>query len=120
MNETVESHRFPGYTEWRLPPYKWDLEDIISLRHRLDGPAVINDSGMELWYRYGALHRIGGPAVTFKKTAGHKLLYTGESIQTWFLRGIRYSTFKKYCKAVKDEMTEEDYLLMLLTYNEEE
>ena len=31
--------------------------------HREDGPAVIYyDTGREIWYRHGQLHRVGGPA----------------------------------------------------------
>lgn len=32
--------------------------------HRLDGPAVTWRDGTELWYRHGKLHRDDGPAVS--------------------------------------------------------
>lgn len=50
--------------------------------HREDGPAVISDyiegeDRIELWYRYGLLHRIGGPA--FNDFDGEK---------RWYVNGV--------------------------------
>ena len=45
--------------------------------HRAHGPAVIFDSGTELWCQNGELHRVGGPAVIYK-----------DGTQYWYVHGV--------------------------------
>lgn len=51
----------------------------LGLKHREDGPAVINANGDQYYYRYGELHRTNGPAII--KINGHK---------EWFCHGRRH------------------------------
>lgn len=68
--------------------------------HRLDGPAVIYNSGLSYWYRKGKLHRDGGPAVTwcdgddswYKDGNLHREdgpAVDWERCQDWYLNGVR-------------------------------
>lgn len=52
------------------------------------------------------LHRIGGPALIYPPPM-HKHL--------WYFEGLRYS-FKRYCELARPYMTDEEYLVMILTY----
>jgi len=36
------------------------------LRHREDGPAVIEESEMQQWWVQGFLHRVDGPAIEYE------------------------------------------------------
>jgi hypothetical protein len=49
--------------------------------HRLDGPAVINPDGNQLWYHNGKLHRENGPAANF---------FNGT--QKWYMDGDEMSS----------------------------
>ena len=60
----------------------------------------------EQWIdRLGRFHRIGGSAIL---PSDHDALY-------WYIHGHCYE-FNEYCKLVKPLMTDEDYLIMILTY----
>jgi hypothetical protein len=48
--------------------------------HRDGGPAYIDITGYQAWYRNGELHRIDGPARIWS-----------DGTQYWYLNGIRYS-----------------------------
>jgi hypothetical protein len=57
--------------------------------HREDGPALILDMGIDIWYQNGKIHRENGPAIEFKN--GDK---------KWFLQDREY-TEKDYWRMVK-------------------
>ena len=63
---------------------------VDGLRHREDGPAVVESDGYMRWYRKDKLHREDGPAIIDPGFGGQ--LY-------WYLNGHQYS--------------KEDYTLML-------
>lgn len=71
--------------------------------HRLDGPAVIYDTGWQGWFRHGKLHRVDGPAVI-----------DDNGNATWWLNNSRY-TFENYCKNVK--LSDEDLVILKLKYD---
>ena len=64
----------------------------------------VSEESTPLWRLYW--HRIGGPA--YINNASNEV--------GWYLneRGYR---FKDYCEQVKSLMSEEDYLVMILTYS---
>ena len=45
----------------RMHGAKWWYSD--EQRHRLNGPAVVYDTGSLAWHNYGKLHRLDGPAI---------------------------------------------------------
>lgn len=52
MNEDITIKLGRGYTMW----------NVNGTPHRLDGPALIKSSGVEVWFRNGILHCENGPA----------------------------------------------------------
>jgi len=53
-----------------------NIPRCFSIRHSVEGPAVVDSSGNRYWYYLGRLHREGGPAVEYAD---------GGSL--WFLHG---------------------------------
>ena len=51
-------------------------------KHRVDGPAIIFDDGVEHWYLNGERHRDGGPASTYKGPV------TPKQQEQWFQHGL--------------------------------
>jgi hypothetical protein len=61
MQEYKEGYDREGYTFQKYGNYTaWYLDGG---KHRVDGPAVVYDSGMEEWRYHEILHRDGGPAL---------------------------------------------------------
>ena len=59
------------------------------VRHREDGPAVIEGKEIQQWWREGRLHREDGPAVTYE-----------DGTHEWYLNGVlvderKVAVFKK-------------------------
>jgi len=68
MSSQTTNHRpfAPGTREWKSN----------SILHRIDGPAVVQPDGKELWFFHGKLHRDNGPAVV-----------QPDGLQEWWHRG---------------------------------
>ena len=64
---------------------RWFQDPNMTIRHRLNGPAVICSDGTKLWYRLNCLHREDGPAIETKN--GHK---------GYFYNGERFASEKEY------------------------
>ena len=47
------------------------------LLHRVDGPAVVGADGSTQWWREGRLHRVGGPAVVYP-----------DGVRQWWVDGV--------------------------------
>jgi len=60
--------------------HQWRLNGKL---HRLDGPAVIYDSGTEVWYKHGMFHRLDGPACKLKNGDDFRCEY--------WINGVNYS-----------------------------
>ena len=52
--------------------------------HRLDGPAVIFESGLRWWFKEGKFHRTNGPAIYNTRE---------RSTRIWFQEGKRHNTY---------------------------
>jgi len=70
--------------------HQWRLNGKL---HRLDGPAVIYDSGTEVWYKHGKLHRIGGPSI----------IYGGDDAKLYHIEGrpMKYSCYINHYMNIK-------------------
>lgn len=65
-----------GTIEYRLVgPTTPTREHYIGSLHRKDGPAKITPKGCQYWYRWGKLHREGGPAIL------------GDNYEAWYVFG---------------------------------
>ena len=67
----------------------WYLNGLI---HREDGPAVIWDDGTKMWYKRSRLHREDGPAVVYDD---------GE--KEWWIEAVNLSK-EEWLKRLSDEM----------------
>ena len=79
--------------------HRWIESDAWLAHHKHDHPNI--------WPRgwSSSLHRVGGPAREYD---------TGKV--EWFFKGKRIFKFSAYCNLVEPYMTDEDYLVMILTY----
>ena len=94
MNNKVQSHHYgeglgDPRTEWRKYPYKWEDE--------------INED---------CLHRLDGPAIVFDDNDGEG----DDGAVAWYIHGEEYFEFRTYCIHVKPLISDEDYLILILTY----
>jgi len=75
---------------------KWyELSNKSFVYHRIDGPAIKDDQGYEIWCKENKYHRIDGPAVV-DPSNGH---------MGWFIEGDFIPTeeeFKKLIQEVRD------------------
>lgn len=76
---------------WKFKEY-W-LNDQL---HRDDGPAL-DDSGVQMWFQYGKLHRLDGPAVFYPSKDK-----SFEKDECWFHgKHIDCSSQKEFEEAIK-------------------
>jgi len=61
---------------------EWWVGDYL---HRVDGPAVTDFNGVQMWYHYGLRHRIEGPAVIFP-----------DGREEWWINGQKCHTRRSY------------------------
>jgi hypothetical protein len=67
-------HRLDGPAiVWNSGDEDWFMNDKL---HREDGPAIMYDDGSEAWYKEGLLHREGGPAIS--NTDGTECWYVND------------------------------------------
>lgn len=72
--------------------------------HRENGPAVIWQSGEKLWYKHGELHRTDGPAIV-----GHMGGYE------WYVNGTRCMSNTMFKE--RANLTDADMAEIILKYN---
>lgn len=120
-------------TQWRKWPYDWDNRSDIELIHREDGPAIIYSNGTKKWFKHGKLHRDDGPAIEwhnggkewwhegqYHRLDGPALIHSTAKMgfkDEWWINGFRYK-FKDFCEEVKQLITDEEYLMLILTYGD--
>lgn len=54
--------------------------DVNNHYHKVDGPALVDSCGRQLWYWHGLRHRIGGPAVI------------EANVEEWWVHGRQHRT----------------------------
>lgn len=100
MSSQTTNHRpfAPGTREWKSN----------SILHRIDGPAVVQPDGKELWFFHGKLHRDNGPAVV-----------QPDGLQEWWYRGVLHRTEEgKPARILPDGSAEYWENGVKLTYND--
>jgi hypothetical protein len=85
IDKDVECHIGDDGLYWRHP------EKGL---HRLDGPAVIRDNNVVMWWRDDFLHRIDGPAIESE--------YEESEIPIYYLFGGGYDDENEYWEIVKN------------------
>jgi hypothetical protein len=90
MTQTCEINEY-GTTRW------YNKQGQL---HRLDGPAVILDSGQKEWYVNDLRHREDGPAIEYPEGSkewwlnGKRHRLDGPAVEWsdgWFINGVQYS-----------------------------
>ena len=95
--------------------------------HRLDGPAIKYNNGMEQWFHHGLLHRHDGPAVIgneytawlqhneYHRLDGPAIMDTDpNSPHRWVIHDVIYHNNQDYQKAAN--LTDEDMIILILQY----
>ena len=73
---------------------RWFIDPNMTIRHRLDGPAVIYSNRTKLWYKFNCFHREDGAAIENKTNAHKGYYFNGER----FASGKEYISVMNYIK----------------------
>lgn len=86
---------------------RWYVTDSVTgsqVLHRLDGPAVVFDNGILLYYCNGLLHRADGPSC----------IYDNGTI-SWWLDGKPYFSVTDFCEDTP--LSAEEKMLLILRWS---
>jgi hypothetical protein len=82
----------------------------MTIRHRLDGPAIEYANGSKAWWVDGKPHRLDGPAVEY--TDGYKAWYVDGKLHRLDGPAIEYADGSKFWYIDGKRLTEEQFIAL--------